>query len=87
MYVIADDGERNHGPYPGEMGRAREVVGEDTSQEEIDCRTEFNTNCFCTRCETQVNLESCADVYAALRTHLETNSLIKHILLYRSDYT
>ena len=42
MYAIADDGERVHCPHPGEMGRAREVIGEDASREEIDRRTGFN---------------------------------------------
>jgi hypothetical protein len=57
MYAIADDGERVHCPHPGEMGRAREVTGENASQEEIDRRTGFNTYCFCIHCETQVDLD------------------------------
>lgn len=36
MCAIADDGERVLCPHPGEMGRAREVIGEDASQEEVD---------------------------------------------------
>lgn len=36
MYATADDGDRVHCPHPGEMGRAREVIGEDASQKEID---------------------------------------------------
>lgn len=56
LYATADDGERVHCPHPGEMGRAREVIGEDASQKGIDRRTGFNTDCFCIHCETQVDL-------------------------------
>lgn len=57
MYAIADTGERVHCPHPGEMNRAREVIGEDATQEEIDSRTGFNTYCFCIQCKTQVDLD------------------------------
>lgn len=57
MYSIAEDGERVLCPHPGEMKRAREVIGEDASQEEIDRRTGFNTHCFCTHCDTQVDID------------------------------
>lgn len=57
MYAIADDGERIHCPHPGEMTRAREEIGKDASQEEIDRRTGFNTYCFYIHCETQVDLD------------------------------
>jgi hypothetical protein len=57
MYAIADDGERVHCLHPGEMSRAREVIGEDASQAEIDRRTGFNTYCFCVDCETRVDLD------------------------------
>ncbi|MFB6198622.1 MAG: hypothetical protein ABEI52_10200 [Halobacteriaceae archaeon] len=56
MYAIADDGERIHCPHPGEMSRARKVIGEDASREETDRRTGFDSR-FCIHCETQVDLD------------------------------
>lgn len=41
MYAIADDGERVHCPHPGGTRRAREVVGSDASEDELDERTGF----------------------------------------------
>jgi len=57
LYAVADDGDRVRCPHPGEMRRAREVIGEDASRKEIDRRTGFNTYCFCIHCETQVDLD------------------------------
>lgn len=57
MYAIADDGERVECHHPGEMAVARDVIGADASQDEIDRRTGFNKHCFCTDCERQVDLD------------------------------
>ena len=53
MYAEADDGERVTCPHPGERAKAREVIGEDASDEEIDERTGFNYHCVCVDCTEQ----------------------------------
>lgn len=50
MYAIADDGERVVCPHPSEKGHAREVVGLDATNEELDERTGFNYYCVCIDC-------------------------------------
>lgn len=52
MYAIDDSGERHTCPHPGEQARAREVIGPDATDEEIDERTGFNYYCVCVDCST-----------------------------------
>lgn len=53
MYAEADDGERITCPHPGEQAKAREVIGEDATEEEMDSRTGFNYHCVCIDCVEQ----------------------------------
>ena len=53
MYAEADDGERINCPHPGERSRARSVIGDNATEEEIDNRTGFNYHCVCIDCIEQ----------------------------------
>lgn len=52
MYAIDDSGDRKTCAHPGEMARAREIIGPDATDEEIDDRTGFNYHCVCVDCAT-----------------------------------
>lgn len=57
MYAIADDGERVVCPHPGELQQAREVIGYDASDAEVDERTGFNYHCVCVDCAALFDLD------------------------------
>jgi ribosomal protein S27AE len=57
MYAEADDGERITCPHPGERGKAREVIGEDATEAELDRRTGFNYHCVCIDCVEQFDCD------------------------------
>ncbi|MFT4944650.1 MAG: hypothetical protein ACI9K3_000584 [Halovenus sp.] len=57
MYAVSDDCERVRCQRPGEMARARQVIGEDAARREIDRRTGVNSHCFCIHCESQVDID------------------------------
>jgi ribosomal protein S27AE len=61
MYVIDDDGERITRPHPGERAKAREVVGHDATEAEIDERTGFNYHCICVDCAEQFERDPVRD--------------------------
>ena len=61
MYAIADDGERVHCPHPGETRRAREVVGSDASEDELDERTGFTYHSACVDCAEQFDRDPSRD--------------------------
>lgn len=50
MYAEADNGERITCPHPDERAKARQVIGEDATDEEVDARTGFNYYCICIDC-------------------------------------
>ena len=80
MYATADDGERVLCPHPGEMGKAREVIGADATKQEIASRTGFNTHCFCTSCQSQVDLDLEKDEKACSECSSESIKTINELL-------
>lgn len=62
MYVVADDGERIRCPHPGEMRKARAVVGEDASDEEVRERMGFSYHTVCVDCTARFDLDPERDV-------------------------
>ncbi len=61
MYAVADDGERIECPSPGELSRAREVIGPDAPEAELDERTGFNYHCACVDCAAVCDLDPTRD--------------------------
>lgn len=57
MYAVTDDGERVTCPHPGEREAAREVIGSDATEAELDDRTGFNYYCVCLNCVAQFDLD------------------------------